>query len=408
MRRGTLRDLRTGAVFTALFTLMLATGGVQARGETGSGSGIRYTTLQVDQTPIQVFDQPTLKANLLQTINPGGRMSWDGTAQMVEGRQWLKVLTSDGNTGWTAPDSQVLFNVDPYKVTPGITVGAAGQIAQDVPVYMDSALTTPAVSMGKTATLPAKTLFTVTAGPVNGGLYTGWQIKIANDVTVWIPDIPGDLQITAPLMVYGYQVCDGFDLATFGVTGWDSIVKQFPTLIAKGEKVQCLASTNFKNDKTPVVMVLAHAESDTDRHDTLYLFVQTQGKWTALYKETAEAYARTERIAMYSIATTKNPVVLWAIRNDGTGDFLRVEALQYASTGVQVVLNVSDLYKGNFEIGSDSIKLLMAILKDGEANCCATGFERQAYQWQTAVNKFVKVLDDQPPPPYWLQGIPKQ
>ena len=196
--------------------------------------------------------------------------------------------------------------------------------------------------MGKVATLPAKTPFTVTDGPVNNGLYTGWQIKIAANSLIWIADIPGTLKVTAPLKVYDYQVCDGFDLKTFGVTGWDSIVKQFPTLIAGGEKVQCLASTNFKNDNTPVVMVLAHAEGDTDRHDTLYLFAQEQSKWMPLYKETAEAYARTQRIAMYHIAS-KNPIVLWAIRNDGTGQYLRVEALQYTAAGVQAVLNVADL-----------------------------------------------------------------
>jgi hypothetical protein len=407
MRQGIFNRLHSVSVIgLATFLLTVTTvmpNSAQAYG--GPLSNFRFTTLQVDTTPIQVFDGPSLKANLLQTIKPDGRVSWDGTAQKAEGRQWLKIQTQT-TSGWTAPDSQVLFDVDPYAVTPGITVGASGETAQPVPAYTDSELLVPAVSVGNGAILPVKTAFTVIGGPITTALFTAWQIKIAPNSTAWIPDIPGYFQITAPLTVYGYQVCDGFDLTTFGVPGWDSVVKQFPALITKKEQVQCLASTNFKHDGAPVVMVLAHAESDTDRHDTLYLFAQTNGVWGTLYKETAEAYARTDRIAMYSISTSKNPIVLWAIRNDGTGQYLRVEALQYTANGTKPVLNVPDLYKGNFEIGSDTIKLRQAILKDGEANCCATGFNRQVYQWQT--DKFVKVLDDQPPPPYWLQGIPQQ
>ena len=376
----------------------------QAQASGDDRRGVHYMTLQVDQTAVTLYDQASLKAKVLESIPPGGRVSWDGTTQAAEARQWIKVLAADGAAGWMTPDSQAVFDTDPTFVTPGITIGAAGEIAQDVPAYTDSALSIP--TAGKT--LAAKTAFTVTDGPISAGTVTAWQVKTAAGDSLWLPDIPGYLQILTPLLVHGYPVCDGFDLKTFGVAGWDSVVPKLATLIAKGEKVSCLASVNFKNDNTPIVLVLAHAETDTNHHDTLYLFDQAQGQWTTLYHETAEDYARTERIGVYHFTTTTAPIVVWAIRTDGTGQFFRVEALQYSAAGTKAVLNVTDLYKGALEIGSDSIKLLQEILKDNEPNCCASGFNRTAYQWQATTSQFVKVLDDQPPPPYWLQGVPKQ
>ncbi|MHB8627771.1 MAG: SH3 domain-containing protein [Aggregatilineales bacterium] len=399
-------SIRT-TLFTALLaSLLVAPGNVQAfQGSAGQGSD--QLTLQVDQGTIPVRDTPLLNGKVYRTLSPGERMEWNGTSKTADGRTWIPItLSGVPQPGWISPDNDTLFQVDPNQVTLGITVGAVGETAQTLTLYTSAALNAQATKNGQIVTLPVKTSFTVTDGPTLAEDYTWWQIKTASGQQGWIPDTPGYLQITKPLIVYGYQVCDGYDLKKWGVTGWDSIVKELPNLIAKGEKVQCLASVNFKGDGTPVVAVLAHAESANDKHDTLYLFTQDQGGWLTWYQQTALPFARTERLGFYDVTGDKLPTLVWAIRADGTGEYLTIKALHYApAVGAQPIMDISYMYKGNFQIGASSIRLTQAILKDGEGNCCPTGFNRIFYAWQN--NQFVKTIDDQPPPPYFLQGPPK-
>jgi hypothetical protein len=396
------------ALCFALFaSVLVAPARAQSTAGSGGGQGNDQVTLQVDQGSVPVRDMLLLSAKVYRTLNPGERMDWNGTWKTADGRTWIPISLSDvPQLGWVTPDNEQLFLVDPNQVTPGITVGAVGETAQPLTLYTSPTLNAQATLNGQIVTLPVKTGFAVTDGPTLAENYSWWQIKTTGGQQGWIPDIPGYLQITKPLTVYGYQVCDGYDLKKWGVTGWDSVVKDFPNLIAKGDKVQCLASVNFTGDGMPVVAVLAQAESQTEPRDTLYLFRQDQGAWFVYYQQSATAFDRTERLGFYDLTSDRLPTIVWATRAEGTGEFLTVRALHYApAVGAQLTMNIEGLYKGSFQIGTSSIKLTQAILKDGEANCCASGFNRIVYAWQN--NQFVKVFDDQPPPPYFLQGAPK-
>src|SRR5260221_386214 len=89
----------------------------------------------------------------------------------------------------------------------------------------------PSSSSALVMQIPVNTSLTVSDGPVIADMYTWWQAKTADGVTGWFADsIFTGLEVTTPLQVYGYNVCDGFNIRTFGVIGWDSIASAIPKL----------------------------------------------------------------------------------------------------------------------------------------------------------------------------------
>lgn len=367
--------------------------------------------LEVNSGTVQVREAPDPNGKVYRALIAGERVSWNGTAQKVAGRNWIPVTLNGINvssTAWITPDSNVLATIDPTQITPGIDLSATVQTARPLILYSAPALNRQAVdSRGQIITLPPNTQFQVQNGPTVAELYTWWNIKTADGLSGWITDIRGALQTITPLKVYGINVCDGFNLRGYGVAGWDSFMQGIGTAIPGGEQIVCLASSNFRSDGTPVVTVLTHTESANNRHDTVRQFVQDANGWTKLFEQPTPAFARTERLSLNDLTGDGKPTLLWLVRNDGTGQYLDVNLYQFnPAAGVQPILQVQGLYKGSVQVGKGTLLLLQPILKENEPNCCPTGFNRIAYQWQN--NEFVQVLDDQPISPYLLQGAPKQ
>jgi len=358
--------------------------------------------LEVINGQLTIYDRPTPVGTVVASLPVGARVSWSGQSQQAQGRKWIQVNTGSV-TGWTAPDNEALIIADPSRVTYQMDRSVTFQNPQNNLVLYRS----PDFNSGAVGSAPINSQLTVTDGPAFTEFYTWWQVKTATGAQGWIADTAKGLQVITPLKVYGYNVCDGFNLKAFGVAGWDSIVSVLPTLIAPQERVICLASTNLKGDKTPIVVVLTRIQGTqpSETQDTLRIFEQ-RGAWTAIYQQTAEKFSITDQLSLQNVIGGSKPALMWTVRMDGTGQYLNVRLFQYDPTaGIQPVLSVDSLYKGFAQIHQGGVNLIQADYRDDEPNCCHVGLLRSSYSWQAY--RFVKVIDDRIANPYFLQGIPK-
>ncbi|HLY24887.1 MAG TPA: hypothetical protein VKQ72_01015 [Aggregatilineales bacterium] len=362
--------------------------------------------------PIQAYAQPSMKSAVVQTFTIGQRMTWTGDVQQAEGRNWMPVDFGQRNSGWVSPDNESLIIVDPYNTSPGMDIGSVFKVgANGLAVHADALIQSQVTSQAA-----AGTQFKVLDGPQTPqGMYSWWQVSsVGSSSTGWIADdgYTSGLEIVQPLQVYGTDVCSGFYLRTFGVAGWDSFMKVLPSFIPAGDKVVCLASSNFKGDGSPVVTVLSRVEgttADPKRHDTVRLFAQQSGNWSKIYEQTTDDFAITVRLWLHDFADDgKNkPMLLWTVMQDGTGHVLAVRLLNYDPVaGVQSVLSVNDLYQGNTELALNSIALSTPDYPSDEPNCCHAQIIRTTYNWQNG--HFEKGDDVKIITPYYIQGFPPE
>jgi hypothetical protein len=271
--------------------------------------------LEVIKGPVSLRDRPSQSGATVQTLGAGARMAWGGVYRQAEGRNWMQVVTTAG-TGWASPDNEVLRLADPTHITPLMDRSAVFEPSLSALNLYQS----PALASTVVVQVPAKSQLTVTDGPALAELYTWWQVKTADGHTGWLPDsFASALRVTSPLRVYGYAACDSFNLKTFGVPGWDSIIDSLSYLIPAGEQLVCLASTNLKGDNTPTVVILSRTADPKDPHDTLRIFSNQVGNWFKLYEQTTNPFARTERVSLHDLTGDGKPSLLWAVRADGTG-----------------------------------------------------------------------------------------
>ncbi len=366
----------------------------------------------IGDKPIQAYAQPSKSAPVVQTLTTGQRMTWTGDVQKAEGRNWLPVDFGERFSGWVSPDNEALLSVDPYLTTTGMDLGSifkAGPhgLALHATYLVKSQIT------GQAA---AGTQFKVVDGPVTpDGTYSWWQVTpVGGSGSAWIADdgYTGGFEVVQPLQVYDHDVCSGFYLRMYGVVGWDSLMQALPTFIPAKEKIVCLASTNFKGDGSPVVVVLSRVEgsaADPQRQDTLRLFAQQSGGWNKIYEQTSDPFAITARLWLHDFAADGKikPQILWTVMADGTGHVLTVRVLNYDTVaGVQPVLSVSDLYQGSTELALHSIALTMPDYKSDEPNCCHAEIIRTTYNWQNG--HFEKGADTKITNPYYVQGFPPE
>ncbi len=355
--------------------------------------------------PVNVYDRASASGSILGTATTGARMLWNGITQQSENRNWIQV-TYLGAAGWASPDTNAVYQIDPSRITEGIDRSAVVQpSARTLNVYQ-----APAVSSGVVSQLPVGAQLTVTDGPVTADLYTWWQIKVngQSNVAGWIPDTVDNLQTVTPLQVYGINVCDGFNLKTYGVAGWDSIVQSLPSLVP--EKILCLASSNLAGTNTPFVIVLSRVQGqlDNETRDTLHIFQPDGQAWFKIYEQTTDDFVRTADLRLHDLTNDGKPAILWTTVNDGTGHVMNVRVLRYHPVaGVQPILTTIGLYKGSVQMsGTGSIVLLQADYAANEPNCCPSGIERWGYVWQN--NEFVQTVNDKLKNPGALQGFPNQ
>jgi hypothetical protein len=367
--------------------------------------GASDITLEVIEKSAVIRDQPSATALEITILEKGSRLIWTGATKQVAGRNWLEVRLIDGSGPyWTAPDNEILFTADPTDITMQMDLAATFKPAAGSLTLREQA----SIVSNIVVQVPANTPLTVSDGPISADLFTWWQATTPDGKLGWFSDSPftGN-QIITPLKVYGYNVCDGFKIKTYGATGWDSIVDVLPTLIPAGQTVTCLASTNLKGDKTPVVVVLSREESDTNPHDTLTIFDNSSGKWASIWQSHATAFSRTQRLFVYDFANAGNgkPMLVWMIRNDGTGGVLDLNIFNWTlGVGIENVFNRT-AYKGSIQINGPALNVLEASYKENEPNCCASGLHRVGFTWD--VDKFRQVIEDTFTNPYWLQGPPQ-
>jgi hypothetical protein len=233
-------------------------------------------------------------------------------------------------------------------------------------------------------------------------LYAWWQVQVGTKQG-WIADTTGGLEVIAPLTVYGYTVCDRFDIARFGVLGWDPIVGTLKTVIPADEKVTCLASTNLRGDNTPIVVVLASGtNAQGAAHDTLRIFEPRSGGWFMIYQEQSADYLRIDRVGLYDFAGTGKPMLLFGERHDGTGGIWDVRVLNYTDKGLTEALKVEGVYKGWMQVNGTTLVLTQADYLPDEPNCCPSGTARLVYTWQA--DKLVLAKSDVLPSPYAIQA----
>ncbi len=356
--------------------------------------------------PIKVYDRPDLNATVVQNAPYSARMTWNGTLQQVNGRNWIQVNYL-GVMGWASPDTNTVYFVNPGNTTPGINPAAVIQPSQR-PITLYAA---PGMASGSAGQIPVGAQLTVTDGPVMADYYSWWQVKVNGPNTQgWIPDTVDNLQTVKPLQVYGVDVCDNFKIKTYGAFGWDSIMNVMPQLIPSREKIVCLASTNLRGDKTPFVTVLTRVTGQTpnETQDTVRIFEKRDPDWAKVFETSSDPFSRTVDLGLYDLTGDGKPSILWTYMADGTGHVLTVRALRYHPiAGIQQILFRDSLYKGAVEVaGTGGIVVIQADYNDNEPNCCQTGLERWGYAWQN--NEFVQVINDKLRNPGALQGFPPQ
>jgi hypothetical protein len=359
--------------------------------------------LEVASNGVNVF-QSAGAVKVQRVLGQGERVLWDGTSTQINGRTWIPIYLVDALVlGWATPDNDALYQVDTFRLSPNMEIGASGVLAQPRTVYDSVSLTSQSIGPnGAPLVAPAGASFRVIQGPVYEKLYVWWRVQLAGGQTGWIIDSPVSLQVTQPLTVYGVPVCDNFNISKYGVAGWDSALPVIRSVLKPNETIGCLASSNLRGDGTPVVSVLIRSTDPNQVQESLRVFGQVAGQWAQLFALSATPFARTERLGVYDLTGDGLPVLVWLVRNDGTGQYLSLQAFKYGANGTfNAIFKVSELYKGNVQIGVGNIVLFQPVLRQNEANCCPSGYNRIGYQW--ANNQFVKVLDDFPPPPYHLQ-----
>jgi hypothetical protein len=398
--------MRLTIILLAVFSLH----GVPARAQEYV---ISYTdiVLEVDTATIDVYGSASMGGGALYPIVRGNRILWNGKAvRGADGRNWLQVYLVDRReSGWISPDNATLYQTDTFRVTPGMEVGATAQLAQPAELYGTARLRrTGSADAGHViGSLPAGSSVTVTDGPVFNQLQTFWKVKNSTGLEGWIIDAPASLTVTAPLTVYGVQVCDHFNIRRFGVAGWDSFMQVIRNFVPANETITCLASSNLRGNGSPVVTVLtSKTTAEVLTQDTIRVFALNGGQWAKVLEIPGQVGDRTERLGAYDVTGDGIPRLVWLTRTDGTGGILNINIYGFTSGAGQLIFNLSGLYKGNLQLGVGNIVFFQPILGANEPNCCPTGYNRIAYQWQNG--QFVKTLDDQPLSPYAVQGAPGQ
>jgi len=353
--------------------------------------------------PINLYFQPSVRSLVLRTIGQGNRMTWDGTYTAAEGRNWMPVEIM-GQKGWITPENSIIGMADPTRITPGIDRSTiVSPTTNAMTLYA-----APGRSSQAIGTVRVGEQFKVIDAAVVVDLYTWWPVQRVNGTQQgWLVDTGAELKVLTPLAVYNYPVCDNFDLKRFGVAGWDSIINSLPSLIPSNETIQCLASSNLRQNNTPIVIILTkvvNASNQSVTYDVLRIFEQRGNVWTTIFQARTQDFERTERVSLHDLVGDGLPVLLWAVRVDGTGHILKLALLRFNTAGQLEVVLGTTAYKGSFQIVPGLITVSDLVIAANEPNCCLSHMHSVNYQWQ--VNRFVAVKERTFIVPWYVQGIP--
>jgi len=361
-------------------------------------TGVEMVLQVYDGGPVALYERPSLSSPVLYTMGNNDRFIWRADRTEAEGRQWFFVQR-DRFFGWISPENGVIDFADPTAITPLMDRSAVATVVAN-PINLHSA---PGRFSPVVATLPVGTQVRVIDAPVVTDLYTWWKVRaLPSRAEGWLADTARELQVSEPLRVYGYQVCDNFNLKEFGMTGWDSIVSVLPRLLDAGERVECLASTKLDSGVSPIVVVLARREGDMPR-DSLRTFALRGGIWTPIFTQYTETFARTDRLSLHNLTGDPFPSLIWNVRLDGTGGVMRSNILRFnPATGLVEAQTLGDFYKGFMQINGRRMTFFQANYLPDEPNCCPSGVERNVFEWNGAM--FAPMLFEVLPLPFAIQS----
>lgn len=361
-------------------------------------AGVEMVLQVYNGGPIAMYERPSLSSRVLYAIGNNDRFIWRADRIEAEGRQWFYVQL-DRLFGWISPDDGVIDFADPTAITPLMDRSAVARVVAN-PINLHSA---PQRFSSVIATLPIGTQVRVLDAPVVSDLFTWWKVRVLpSGVTGWLADTVRELQVIEPLRVYGYQVCDNFNLKEFGMVGWDSIVSVLPRLLDPGEQVQCLASTKLDSGVSPIVVVLARREGDMPR-DSLRTFALRGGVWTPIFTQYTEPFARTARLSLHNLTNDPFPTLIWNVRLDGTGSVLQNNILRFnPATGLVEAQTLGSFYKGFMQIHARQLTFFQANYLPDEPNCCPSGVDRYVFEWFDG--RFAPIISDVLPLPFAIQS----
>lgn len=182
---------------------------------TSAQAGVEMV-LQAYNGDVALYERASSSSAILAVIRKGDRFIWRADRIDAEGRQWFFVQF-DKFFGWISPDDGVIDFADPSAISPLMDRSAVA-IIEDSPRSLYAA---PGRFNSVIASLPVGTAIKVIDAPVTIDLYTWWKVRVnSSGIEGWIADSVPIFRVTEPLRVYGYQVCDNFNLAVFGMTGW--------------------------------------------------------------------------------------------------------------------------------------------------------------------------------------------
>jgi hypothetical protein len=365
---------------------------------TSAQAGVEMVLQVYNGGPVTMYERPSLSSPVLYAIGNNDRFIWRADRMEAEGRQWFYVQL-DRFFGWISPDDGVVDFADPTAITPLMDRSVTATVVAN-PINLHSA---PGRFSPVVATLPIGTQVRVMDAPVVVDLYTWWKVRVLpSGAEGWLADTVRALQVIAPLRVYGYQVCDNFNLKEFGMTGWDSIVSVLPRLLDAGERVECLASTKLDSGVSPIVVVLARREGATPR-DSLRAFALRGGVWTPIFTQYTEEFARTDRLSLHNLTDDPFPTLIWNVRLDGTGSVLQNYLLRFnPATGLVEAQTMGNFYKGFMQINGRQMTFFQANYLPDEPNCCPSGVDRYVFEWFDG--RFAPIIFDVLPLPFAIQS----
>jgi hypothetical protein len=358
------------------------------------------------------YSGPSSGSTPLGIIPAGARLLWGGERTVAEDRAWMFVDYL-GVTGWITPEDEQLNTYQYPFFSAGVEISAQVRVGEPTTVFVG-----PTVSSNPLVFLEADAVVEILAGPFDAEFNQWWQVSTANGMQGWVADRGFNLVADKPLVVYGYTVCSGFNISKYGVTGWDSIIEQLPTLVPATETIACLASSNLTGDTvTPVVTVLSQVADPSGLSQPLrsilrVFLLEKAGTWKRIYEGQTADYTRTDQLYLYDFVGNGKPMLVWNNRIDGTGSIIEINILNYDAEAQQLVDVINEpgqpvisFYKGGMQARGKLIVMLEADYLPDEPNCCASGLRTVVYELSEVAGApaFLNILDQRMPRPSAIQ-----
>jgi hypothetical protein len=156
---------------------------------------ITVRILQVSDSvaSMRVQSSPSASSMAIETLFPGDRMAWDGSLVEQEGVNWARVRLYDGRNGYVRFSGDLVRQVDPRTVTPGLFIGQSVQVL--LPGDRANLRAASDTGANRLQQVRSGTRMTVIGGPAYADYFVWWQFELGDGTQGWIVDVPGWFQV---------------------------------------------------------------------------------------------------------------------------------------------------------------------------------------------------------------------